>query len=251
MTKELPDSTVLWRYMSFWKFAKIVMDNELYFARPTTFNDRWEGLVPPSFLRNVKRSARKGRVTASGVSEWAEDLRRRERYRKLTYFVNCWHISKHESDAMWRAYGLAPDGVAIRSTIGLLKEHICDWTDCGHVIYYDPARGHNTRQRFHEDIIRYKRIAFKSENEFRIWKIDDDMSAKITANKPIDESELKDGITRGISHELITGIVAAPGASDGFLSSIQRLCEVNGRVASLLKLVKRSYSDRTWDSFTE
>ncbi|MGZ6219873.1 MAG: hypothetical protein ACXWMV_07730 [Syntrophales bacterium] len=39
----------------------------------------------------------------------------------LSYGVNCWHKSEHESEAMWRLYSVSGHGIAIESTIGQLK----------------------------------------------------------------------------------------------------------------------------------
>ena len=42
---------------------------------------------------------------------------------KLTY-VNCWHISQHQSAAMWKIYLQSNEGIAIRSTFGKLKKSL-------------------------------------------------------------------------------------------------------------------------------
>jgi len=34
--------------------------------------------------------------------------------------VNCWHLSDHESDAMWRLYAPNDEGVAVKSSVGRL-----------------------------------------------------------------------------------------------------------------------------------
>jgi hypothetical protein len=55
---ELTDETVIWRYMSFSRFASMLHEgNKLFFARPFKFDDRWEGQYPPSYLRNTKKYA--------------------------------------------------------------------------------------------------------------------------------------------------------------------------------------------------
>jgi hypothetical protein len=37
-------------------------------------------------------------------------------------FVNCWHIADEESAAMWKVYAPAGQGIAIKTTAGMLKQ---------------------------------------------------------------------------------------------------------------------------------
>lgn len=41
---DAPRETVVWRYMQLERFYPL-LKNEMYFARPTQFDDRWEGHI--------------------------------------------------------------------------------------------------------------------------------------------------------------------------------------------------------------
>lgn len=59
MADDLPDSTVLWRYMEWWKFAAI-LDHKIWFCRPSKFEDEWEGRLPEQFLERLRKAADSG-----------------------------------------------------------------------------------------------------------------------------------------------------------------------------------------------
>ena len=107
-----PDETVLWRYMDLAKFLAMVSTRTIYARRVDQFEDKWEGAVPPTFIRRVKDAD----DHAAKVFLQSSD-RMRERF-----FVNCWHASTCESAALWSIYGSA--GLAVRSTVGRLKQAI-------------------------------------------------------------------------------------------------------------------------------
>lgn len=68
--------------------------------------DEREGMVPEGFWESMQQSDSKPN---------AEENRE-----KLLYFTyaNCWSMSEHENVLMWKAH--APDGVAIKTTVGKL-----------------------------------------------------------------------------------------------------------------------------------
>src|SRR6202453_3018159 len=109
--RELSGDTVIWRYMNFTKFVWMLAENSLWFTRPFKFDDKWEGLGPPSYLRTFIQFAN------GSDKEIIEYFEQQERLVRCGYLVNCWHINESESDAMWRLYGLSPEGIAIKSTI--------------------------------------------------------------------------------------------------------------------------------------
>ena len=159
MTDKLTADTPIWRYMSFWQFASMILgdQNTLWFSRPFKFNDKWEGLCPPSFFNNMRRS---------GTRDGEESLRKMEAMRRYGYFVNCWHINDHESDAMWRLYGLAPFGVAIQSTVGMIEHRCLDIYGADVVRYYKPTDGVCTTTIDRNELILLKREDFEWEHDF-------------------------------------------------------------------------------------
>jgi hypothetical protein len=83
-------------------------------------------------------------------------------------FVNCWHINDMQSDAMWKLYLHSNEGVAIRSTVGSLKESLIEKEP-------DIFIGKIKYIRYSKDVIPegtlspyfHKRKAFEHENELR------------------------------------------------------------------------------------
>jgi hypothetical protein len=103
--EEPDDATVIWRYMSFAKFASLLATRALYFARLDKFEDRFEGhLTKPTFEL---------------MAETLRDLYLEKRQRTI---VNCWCISQHESVALWRTFIRSGEGIAIRSTFARLRD---------------------------------------------------------------------------------------------------------------------------------
>ena len=95
---ELSSDAAIWRYMAFDRIVSMLEYSSLWFARPFTFSDQWEGLYPPSYYRNAQK------WVVDNNEKWDDELeseftKRWKRHRFAT-FVNCWHIGVHESDAM-------------------------------------------------------------------------------------------------------------------------------------------------------
>lgn len=242
MNDELPAQTRIWRYMTFWKFAAMIQGdfNTLWFTRPFKFDDKWEGVCPPAYFSNMHRF---------GSADGVEYLRRMEASRKYGYFVNCWHMNNHESDAMWKLYGLAPDGIAIQTTIGLARSRIMGLHRCDPVEYYDPDEqpimvNHNP------ELILLKRHDFKWEQEVRFWDIDFPINERIKNGETITEADVDSGKELQITDlgEFIQRIVIAPGASPAFEKTVKDLCRATNK-NWLAERVQRSAGDRTRDSY--
>ncbi|MCF6764108.1 DUF2971 domain-containing protein [Pseudomonas fragi] len=150
----LADDTVIWRYMSIDKFINLLEDSGLFFS-PLSFykkSDPFEG-YPPSFIIKLMYSV--GDKFHEDIGGWIqhwdqfvpsqqgnvkfmdslESLKAQHAARPLEFrnlitkttkslLVNCWYGGSAESEAMWKLYGEANKGVAIRSTVGRLKASI-------------------------------------------------------------------------------------------------------------------------------
>jgi hypothetical protein len=92
---DLPSSTVIWRYMDFWKF-KPILDHKIWFARPSKFEDEWEGRCPQQFIERMKRAADETYTVAEIEMDYAKRLRKR----REAFLVNCWTIRVDESQTM-------------------------------------------------------------------------------------------------------------------------------------------------------
>ncbi len=244
----MDENATIWHYMRFTKFASMLDTHSLFFPRPFKFDDRWEGRPPPCYLRNIKKHAEAHDMS---FAECDEEFTIRLNINKYGRFVNCWHIGDDECDAMWRLYGLAPEGVAIQSTIRSAKK--CLHPDMAEpVIYYDPGDDIRSKSIFGPSDILFKRTCFSWEREFRLWIDDDELLTRIRKNEEIKEGEISPGKLVKIEdiQKLIRRLVVAPGASDSFVKLVKGVCSAYGRTL-LASRVERSYSDRLWDSFTK
>lgn len=242
----VPDNTIIWRYYKFERFVEILKTHRLWFSRPFCFEDQWEGLFPPSYVRRTRQYA-----DANGIpfKEFDREFRSRLQRHRYAHFVNCWHMSDHESDAMWRLYSLANTGIAIQSTIG-------DFSEClrphysGRVIYYDPSHDLLSPSSFGPHDILFKRIFFSLEQEYRFWFYDDELHQRIEAGEEFQDKDVSSGRLVDISdmQRLFKRIVVAPGTSDEHIDRVRASCDEHQK-HWLWKLIERSYSDRMWDSF--
>lgn len=240
-----PDDTPIWRYMEIDKFQKITESGgKLFFARPYKFIDKWDGQYPPAFARNTKDHE------ALFRDEFAK--------RKMTYryasLVSCWNMGNDESDLMWNAYGKAPNGVAIQSTVGSLKRCLHPHNS-GACVYYDPVDDIRCENVFGNapDIL-FKRRHFVGEAEFRIWFTDDDLLDRIEQGEIIDETKLPSDSINGRNYSiedmpaLVNALVMPPGASDSFVEKVKQVCRTFGK-SWLVAKIKASSLDRSFDSY--
>ncbi len=212
--------------MSIDKFVRMLNDHALWFARPYTFPDKWDGHYPPSYLKRM-------RAVYGNDAMLERDFERRFKRRRYGFYVNCWNQSEQECLAMWKLYGASPEGVAIRSTIDdaiyCLHPHAS-----GTVTYYDPKDGisHDNVFAPFDDIL-YKRKQFEYEREFRLWQCDDETLQRLGDRQPeCDVSSLDDrGMNCGIEdmNRLIHKLVVAPDADDEFVEKVRAICIRHGK----------------------
>ena len=109
-----PLDAVLWRYVDFTKFVSLLEKKALFFPSAANFSDPFEGAYPTGNLELIPKRHRPQR---QALSKSFRDI----------MFVNCWHLSDFESEAMWRLYSAWERGIAIRTIVdGLSKSLICD-----------------------------------------------------------------------------------------------------------------------------
>lgn len=105
------DNIIIWRYFSLEKFLSLLNDSQLYFARQDKFYDTNEAELSNHdyvYFDNV----------ISGISkELTKD-------KTGCGYFNCWVMSDVELFLMWNTYSSLDKGIAIRSTIGNIKESL-------------------------------------------------------------------------------------------------------------------------------
>ncbi|MFZ5476904.1 MAG: DUF2971 domain-containing protein [Myxococcota bacterium] len=215
---------MVWRYLDALKFLALLQTSSLFFARLDKMEDPFEGSVP--WVNHEQRKAayakhqEERRAFFDGILEKnpsAEPIKQlRDRFlqagdpvgewyemqRRWTG-VNCWFMGEHESAAMWRLYMPAGHGVAVRSTIGRLKESLKNEPSevyVGEVRYIDFSKDaildNNSLQ-----LLALKRKSFEHEREVRaiIWDALGATSGNCVlgeygVNLPVDLEALIEGI---------------------------------------------------------
>jgi hypothetical protein len=112
---DIPDDTVLWRYVDLYRLLDLLQTSELHLTRVDQMEDRWEGAY--SSVNVAQRPARYGKywsAMSTVLPQWYENSR-------THMFINCWYMGADESYAMWRLYDAAGKGVAIKTNAALLK----------------------------------------------------------------------------------------------------------------------------------
>jgi len=207
-----PDKPLtIWRYIDFAKYVDLLLKNQLFFNRSDNFDDPFEGYLK---LKDHKDS---------------KDILALQEQTKKFYFLNCWHINENQSDAMWKIFLNAKNGIAIKSTIASLikglesaKEDIY----ISKLFYRDFSKVTFTELLFENqneisggrggglNQFNYKRDSFEHEKELRLYYID----------LPIPHA-IKDGVPREpLTHKridvdlksIVHEIVVAPFADNWF-----------------------------------
>ena len=143
-----PDGTTVYRYMSFAKFMYLLRFKKLYFARLDRLDDEMEGIIDAVSLRN----------------------RHTECYLRINKYVNCWHISDYESEAMWKLYGGAgSESVAVQSSVGRIKEAIAKDREPVLIgrVHYDRKPDGEYLQNYYVQVY-HKRRMYSHEQELRL-----------------------------------------------------------------------------------
>ncbi|MBI3125089.1 MAG: AP2 domain-containing protein [Ignavibacteriales bacterium] len=156
-----PSDIKIWRYMDFTKFVSILENGGLFFPSVTLLDDFFEGSASRG---NMKY--RSFIYSRSQHKKTFEDRIEEIKKVKKNILVNCWHMSKQESAAMWKLYAKTNEAICIQSTYKSLRKCLDKKIKIGVIRYID-----YDRQWIPEDSIYYpffyKREEFNYENEIR------------------------------------------------------------------------------------
>jgi hypothetical protein len=163
-----PVSTI-WRYFDLEKFKSLLETQSLFFCRADKFSDPFEGSLPKMEAENRKKKMWKISEFPGynfGLKQIVENISslQEDHINFKRTIVNCWHINKNESDAIWRLYLKDNEGVAIQSTteriyktikdipevIGLSKVRYLDYEKD---IWYHPVDYPNLAYNFYSPIV--------------------------------------------------------------------------------------------------
>lgn len=110
----IQETDALWRYISLAKLINLLSNRILWLSRVDLLDDPFEGSTLWPHLE--KR--------ASFPEHKPEDISAVHQTMRRWVLVSCWHLSPHESHAMWRLYGLNTEGIALKTSVGQLKKEL-------------------------------------------------------------------------------------------------------------------------------
>lgn len=158
------DDLVIWRYMDLPKFLVMLEQRSLYFAVLEEFDDKWEAVISRDLSRAIQ--------VVSGSASGTMIKNYQETFGKIG--INCWYSGPDESIAMWKLYTTSDYGIAIKSTVGHLKQALESANETvliGKVVYRDhaeaPSEGLALEKVSPFTAVLQKRICYKHESEIR------------------------------------------------------------------------------------
>lgn len=169
---EINDDMIIWRYMPLNFFIDLLKKKALYLRRVDLFRklDPYEG-KRSQFHTAVEQEIKDMIVNINKTN--GIDMRILKRISKFIFYmfdtearcsyVNCWHINEFESLAMWELYAKKYPSVAIKTTIGKLRQSLknCETLKIDAVTYVEKLIDDI-------DIVFRKHSAYCYENELRI-----------------------------------------------------------------------------------
>jgi len=213
-------NTKIWRYMDFTKFLSLLEDSSLYFTRSDRFEDVYEGSTPHANAEMLE-SVYAGTEAIHNLKAWTDLM---TWTRKWTY-INCWHMNKGESYAMWKLYAQTGEAIAIQSTYQRLRRNLPVEANVGIVSYknYDieVIDDCDTFERY-----LHKRESFAHEQELRavIQDLPHD-------GHNFDHSKLEGPTGRSMQvdiRDLIENVFVAPTAPPWFLDLVRKILKRYG-----------------------
>ena len=123
------EALTIWRYMDFPRFFSLISKNALYFHPAVLLREQepFEFRYPQKHLTAVRVNLKRQLLDLGETEEQAEHLIRKITSQEgglLDWAVNCWTARPLESYALWKTFVPNDDGVAIRSTIGRVKDSL-------------------------------------------------------------------------------------------------------------------------------
>lgn len=222
----------LWRYLDLAKYLNMLTTGTMWFSRTDQLGDPFEGsstrlskMDYEEFIRSMVPDGGEANARREALLRKDTDL---TNFFRTHLYVNSWHLSDVESEAMWRLYS-QDYGIAIVSTLDRVKNHMHSNEDFfgGKVEYINyetermPTKNY-FRKYFH------KRSSFAHEREFRLLIIYDTESlGNVMIPWPTFE-EFCALTPTGLSvpsdlNQLISVVHIAPTAPDWFFESIQEM----------------------------
>jgi hypothetical protein len=111
--------------MDFARFILMIEAQTLWFSRADQFEDPLEGTHTDAELDHLRAlPTPSGHPGGSVIDSYI----RGSAFMRTTTYVNCWRAGKGESLAMWDLYGKGSGIVAVKSSVGLLKNEMANFS---------------------------------------------------------------------------------------------------------------------------
>lgn len=226
-------NSLVWRYMDVSKLVALLQDKALYFARADSFEDPFEGSLP----RRVREEYEHNAVARAGVGSLTkEDLLKSwiDTHRQLLQqvYISCWHMSEHESAALWSIYGKSNDAVCIQTTYAKLAALLPSQVEAGLVTYIDyDTETFRITNNLNSPFI-HKRMSFEHDKEVRALILPSFMG--FPPNLPVG-AQFADGGVKVLVDlvALIDHIFVSPTSKPWFERMIRSLVQTYGITASV------------------
>ena len=210
------DNAKIWRYMNLTKFTDLLNNKSLYFCRLDKLGDSFEGSLPRVNYQLREKVANKLEITGHDGKGFRRKSQTFSKNIRLTFYMNCWHLNNHESDAMWKLYAGAGGGIAVSSTVERLKRCVSKAQDTiriSKVKYIDYDKDGIPIVNCFAPAL-HKRKSFSHERELRAFVWEPNNLDKIKNNQQIEQ-----GLPTQIElEELIDEIYISPLEDDWFAS---------------------------------
>jgi hypothetical protein len=210
----------LWRYMDYSKFMQLLTQKALYFCGARNFEDPFEGQYAwgPKGNAEFVKTQRSLHLKYGGGMDFEAfmsiNMKTLNDISSQTY-INCWHQSEHESEAMWKLYCKNPaEGVLIKTTENKLRNSLQALSlEKLHLNAVKYVRNNWIKQYNPEkEVFFRKRSSFEHEKEFRA----------IFQNNPYDGSMPKHGHLVSVDlNNLIQEIRVSPLSNKSFCELVE------------------------------
>ena len=164
-------STSVWRYIDIAKLISMLEVDALYLTRLNLFDDPYEGSLThisaqardEFFIRELGDTPQNRRMISQMAAHSKEMLK--------GFYVNCWNLGNHESEAMWKLYCGTSTGVAIRTSYSRLVAALDNDPNLyvGKVTYLDYEKQWFPPGNIYYPVM-HKRVSFEHEREVRLVK---------------------------------------------------------------------------------
>ncbi len=211
------------------KFVSFLQSQSLYFSRADLLGDPFEGTVTRAVIEALQAQSEDFGST-NGAKPLIDQMRTSYQSTKRNTYVNCWHMSDHESAAMWKIYSLANQGICITASYDFLDQSLSEDVFLGQVKYIDydsdAFRVDNALWPF---VHKRKSFVFESEVRAVIWNQGADSKFRFAADpRP-------SGILEKVDFNVIDKVYLHPDSQNWYAELIRSLLETYSLKADLVR----------------